>query len=83
MNRRSFFKSIAAIAVAAAIPTPEKKPEKKVQSRQTAYWSREAAADLRAMHNIEAENELTALLAEEISREIDKEVLKDLRKLAA
>jgi hypothetical protein len=44
-----------------------------VKSRAT--WSKECAQDLRAMHNIDAEKELTALLSKEINKEIDQEVL--------
>jgi hypothetical protein len=43
--------------------------------KSKAVWSEECAADLRSMHNIDAEKELTALLSEEINKEIDKEVL--------
>jgi len=51
--------------------------------RLKACWSIEAQQDLRSMHNLEAEKELTDFLAEEINREIDMEVLKSLRKVAA
>jgi hypothetical protein len=47
-----------------------------VKSR--AAWTAECAADLRSMHNIDAEKELTAVLAEEINKEIDQEVLASL-----
>ena len=41
-------------------------------------WTIEAAQDLRAMHNIDAEKELVALLGNEIAAEIDREVLNAL-----
>jgi len=44
-----------------------------------AAWSYEAQQDLRAQHNLDAEAELTAVLAQEINLEIDREVLTDLR----
>lgn len=44
-----------------------------------AVWSYEAQQDLRSQHNLDAESELTAVLAQEINLEIDREVLGDLR----
>ena len=44
-----------------------------------AVWSYEAQQDLRSQHNLDAEAELTAVLAQEINLEIDREVLADLR----
>jgi Major capsid protein Gp23 len=44
-----------------------------------AVWSYEAQQDLRSQHNLDAEAELTAILAQEINLEIDREVLQDLR----
>jgi hypothetical protein len=44
-----------------------------------AVWSYEAQQDLRSQHNLDAETELTAVLAQEINLEIDREVLTDLR----
>lgn len=43
-----------------------------------AVWSYEAQQDLRSQHNLDAEAELTAVLAQEINLEIDREVLTDL-----
>jgi hypothetical protein len=48
-----------------------------------AQWSPELAQDVAAFHNIDAEAELTALLSEQIAAEIDREILRDLRKGAA
>ena len=48
-----------------------------------AQWSPELAQDVSAFHNIDAEAELTAILSEEIAAEIDREILRDLRKAAA
>lgn len=47
-----------------------------------ATWSPELAQDVSAFHNIDAEAELTALLSEQIAAEIDREILRDLRKFA-
>jgi hypothetical protein len=47
-----------------------------------ATWSPELAQDVSAFHNIDAEAELTALLSEQIASEIDREILRDLRKAA-
>lgn len=44
-----------------------------------AAWSYEAQQDLRSQHNLDAEAELTAVLAQEVNLEIDREVLTDLR----
>lgn len=41
-------------------------------------WTIEAAQDLRAMHNIDAEQELIAVLANEVTAEIDREIINDL-----
>lgn len=44
-----------------------------------AVWSYEAMQDLRSQHSLDTEAELTAVLAQEINLEIDREVLTDLR----
>lgn len=44
-----------------------------------AVWSYEVQQDLRSQHNLDAEAELTAVLAQEINLEIDREILTDLR----
>ncbi len=48
-----------------------------------ATWSPELAQDVSAFHNIDAEAELTALLSEQVAAEIDREILRDIRKGAA
>jgi hypothetical protein len=48
-----------------------------------AQWSPEMAQDVAAFHTIDAEAELTALLSEQVAAEIDREILRDLRKGAA
>jgi len=45
-----------------------------------ATWSPELAQDVAAFHNIDAEAELTAMLSEQVASEIDREILRDLRK---
>jgi hypothetical protein len=48
-----------------------------------ATWSPELAQDVGAFLNIDAEAELTAMLSEQVAAEIDREILRDLRKAAA
>ena len=48
-----------------------------------ASWSPELAQDVSAFHNMDAEAELTALFSEQIAAEVDREILRDLRKGAA
>jgi hypothetical protein len=48
-----------------------------------ATWSPEMAQDVSAFHNIDAEAELTAMLSEQVAAEIDREILRDLRKAGA
>jgi len=45
-------------------------------------WSLEAAFNLRSLHGLEAEVELTSAVGSEIRFEIDREVILDLRRLA-
>ena len=47
-----------------------------------ATWSPELAQDVSAFHNIDAEAELTSILSEQIAAEIDREILRDIRKAA-
>lgn len=42
-------------------------------------WSVEMAQDIQAFHNIDAEAELTALLSENLAREVDRQIINDLR----
>lgn len=44
-----------------------------------AAWTFEGQQDLRSQHNLDMENELTSVLAQEINLEIDREILTDLR----
>ena len=53
-----------------------------IERKLRATWSPELAQDVSAFHNIDAEAELTAILSEQIGAEIDREILRDLRKLA-
>lgn len=46
-------------------------------------WSLEAAQDLKAVHNIDAESTLTDLMADELVAEIDREIINDLINAAA
>jgi hypothetical protein len=49
----------------------------------SARWTFEAAQDAQAMHGLDVEAEIMAALAQEITAEIDQEVLGSLRSLAA
>jgi len=49
----------------------------------SARWTFEAAQDAQAMHGIDVEAEIMAALAQEITAEIDQEILASLRSLAA
>lgn len=44
-----------------------------------ALWSSEAADDLKALHGVDAEQELVAGVGSELSLEIDREIIEDLR----
>lgn len=44
-----------------------------------ALWSSEAADDLKALHGVDAEQELVAGVASELALEIDREIIEDLR----
>ena len=52
-------------------------------SKLQARWTFEAAQDAQAMHGIDIEAEIMAALAQEITAEIDQEILLSLRTLAA
>jgi hypothetical protein len=49
--------------------------------KMRALWTLEASQDLKAYHNLDLERELTDLLSKELSLEIDREILEDLRML--
>ncbi len=50
--------------------------------KMRSLWTLEAAQDLRAYHNIDLEGELTDLLSKELTLEIDRELIEDLRMIA-
>jgi len=50
--------------------------------KMRALWTLEASQDLKAYHNLDLERELTELLSKELTLEIDRELLEDLRMLA-
>jgi len=50
--------------------------------KMRAHWTPELAQDLAAYHSIDAEAELTALLSEELAAEIDREIIRDLIRVA-
>lgn len=50
--------------------------------KMRALWTLEATQDLKAYHNLDLEKELTELLGKELSLEIDREGIEDIRMLA-
>jgi len=50
--------------------------------KMRALWTIEASQDLKAYHNLDLERELTDLLSKEISLEIDRELIEDIRGIA-
>ncbi len=50
--------------------------------KMRALWTIEAAQDLKAYHDLSLESELTDLLSKELSLEIDRELIEDLRGIA-
>jgi hypothetical protein len=61
-----------------------KQPAVEAKTRKLqARWTFEAAQDAQSMHGIDVEAEIMAALAQEITAEIDQEVLGSLRSLAA
>lgn len=53
-----------------------------VTRKMKAHWTPELSQDLAAYHSIDAEAELTALLSEELAAEIDREIIRDLIRVA-
>ena len=60
-----------------------KQPVEAKTRKLQARWTFEAAQDAQSMHGIDVEAEIMAALAQEITAEIDQEVLASLRSLAA
>ena len=60
-----------------------KQPVEAKTRKLQARWTFEAAQDAQSMHGIDVEAEVMAALAQEITAEIDQEVLASLRALAA
>ena len=60
-----------------------KQPVEAKTRKLQARWTFEAAQDAQSMHGIDVEAEIMAALAQEITDEIDQEVLGSLRSLAA
>lgn len=50
--------------------------------KMRALWTIEASQDLKAYHNLDLEQELTSLLSQELSLEIDRELIEDMRMIA-
>lgn len=57
-------------------------PVRRENRKLAARWSREAEEDLRAWHDVNAAESLTNLLAREIAREIDEEIVCQMRSQA-
>jgi len=86
MNRRGFFKrALGAVALAATTVYFPKSLDPvvlpKAKRPMRTLWTKEAKKDLNAYHSLELEGELTRILSEEIRREVDKELIMDLRRL--
>lgn len=60
----------------------EQQPVVSRTRKMRALWTLEAAQDLRAYHALDLEGELTDLLSKELSLEIDRELIEDLRMIA-
>ena len=56
----------------------KKAPVEAQARRLKALWSSESAEDLRAFHGLDAETEMVSAIAQEISLEIDREIINDL-----
>lgn len=79
LNRRNFLKLSALAGLFAVLPKTtlgqvESAVQKPMVRTLKATYTTELAQDLRYYHGLDAEEELTKILAEEISREIDKEI---------
>lgn len=62
---------------------PEKVVLTSITRKLRAAWTPESIADFQSYHNIDIEAELTALMSEHIALEIDREILRDLKRGAA
>ena len=60
-----------------------KQPVEAKSRKLSARWTFESAQDAQSMHGIDVEAEIMAALAQEITAEIDQEILASLRALAA
>lgn len=77
MNRRSFIEACFGILVAFLV-TPITFWDSLFKKKRRA-WAYEGIPELRNSYNIQMERELTGLLSQEITREIDEEILGHLR----
>jgi hypothetical protein len=60
----------------------EQQPVVAQTRKMRALWTIEASQDLKAYHNLDLERELTELLSKELSLEIDRELIEDVRMIA-
>jgi hypothetical protein len=72
-KRRNLFKSLLGFLV-----IPEELPTPNVPRTLKANWTFEAEQDLLALHNEFADSEIVALMAAEIQKEIDSEIINKL-----
>jgi hypothetical protein len=92
MKRRTFIKSLCGLVAGVPFVDPSRIFPATETIKETyehrlvtkpveveVRWHTESAACLRSQLNAEAEEELTQALAEEIMKEIDAEVMRDLR----
>ncbi len=73
MNRRAFLGACFGAFLATQLPTPKPTPQ---------HILIQSEASLKRLHGLAAERELSEVLALEITKEIDAEVLRDLRMAA-
>lgn len=80
MNRRSFLQTLGLVAIGTTVfgkLVPVEPPKPKYRKLR-AVWTVDLEQDLRAVHSMDAEEELAKMIQEEI----DRVVLEELRALA-
>lgn len=80
MNRRGFLRSIAALVATAAVAPAVllKFPPLPRGRKLRSVWVCERASDLNALHGIDVENELMALMSKQIVQDIDRTIIADM-----
>lgn len=83
ITRRKFLGSLLASTAALVLPIKaiaELLPKPRVPKMLTAHYSMESAHRMRSLHGIDMEKRLTAIMAEEMAKEIDDELLRRIVK---